>query len=915
MDPAPRDTASMCWIVAAIALATSQIVRIAHLLSIRVGQAELFICMCCCFGLLALGIYVALLFTVEPSPLSCTIRPVVLCLGAVATSTSLALYSLRFWLWATSVEEDYEPVRMHRLVGEFCTAIGVSGSILACWLASDGSPEYVDGPANVTLCDDGGGSSSSSSSSSSSGRPECTWGSLVYPGIICALHSCFLIYALQCMAAARESLAARQEKGQLVWRRFSDHHGSWSSWRLLRAIEGFLILSMLFPYAMALGPSASNSLQAAICMAVAMLVSFSLVPAEDPHALASIGPAGQRLVFASTGEILLRVRVPDDPSSSHEHFDYLMFLSHKWDSTSLHGGQDAAALIKLNLEGLLDEAKVWLDVDNLEGSISRKNLGRQVRSSFAFVLFLTIGYFRSQNCLVELEAAAKKQKPLILVVESDAHHNAVSVETHRASCPRELREYVFGPPHAPRRVIQWRRDRPFQLLAMRLIVQELLTHHPDYAVGAEHGGAESSKASVSNTELYHPSEQVRRPVYLHHETVLFVTQANSVPDDVLEELVRVLDDKALDETMIAPGGTGVIRAHWSNPLREYTRTRGETEETAAKTAWRRGMEIQAHERPESGGCSLEIATGAWQRVFPRGIGRPRTMSFRARNMGAYSGKALQILGSTRNLAQRSVYNSSPSPQSASTARTHTTSLPAMRSDGKAVRMLVCLRDGCWGDAADEDGGVLAEAVRAAMRAGVPILIIHETSPERGGHQTFGDLMAQVPADLKAAGFLDTLSLSLLDGEYYRAASISLIAQALARTVLPSARKPQYQLAHLIVEGSERLPLPARRLSAKAPSPVAMIQRSLGSLPAAGARLSSAPLAMIRASSVGQTQGCASRSSTQMDPARIKAANAHIGQRNGSATPRPDATPKHLDEADLGNQLHLPTADYCGPCQV
>ena len=123
--------------------------------------------------------------------------------------------------------------------------------------------------------------------------------------------------------------------------------------------------------------------------------------------------------------------------------------------------------------------------------------------------------------------------------------------------------------------------------------------------------------------------------------------------------------------------------------------------------------------------------------------------------------------------------------------------PDMYSPLSVARMLCVLKDGCWGDATDADGGPVAAACRAAMRAGVTIVLAHETAPERGGHPHFADLMAQVPEDLRAAGMLGTLSIGLLHGDDYRAASVALLAQALARSVLPFAPAQHYRLGALL----------------------------------------------------------------------------------------------------------------------
>ena len=69
-------------------------------------------------------------------------------------------------------------------------------------------------------------------------------------------------------------------------------------------------------------------------------------------------------------------------------------------------------------------------------------------NSSAVIVFLTghvndegvavSDYMKSNNCLVELRAAAAHARPVILLLETDPTHGGVSLETHTAACPADL---------------------------------------------------------------------------------------------------------------------------------------------------------------------------------------------------------------------------------------------------------------------------------------------------------------------------------------------------------------------------------------------------------------------------------------------------------------------------------------------
>jgi hypothetical protein len=106
--------------------------------------------------------------------------------------------------------------------------------------------------------------------------------------------------------------------------------------------------------------------------------------------------------------------------------------------------------------------------------------------------------------------------------------------------------------------------------------------------------------------------------------------------------------------------------------------------------------------------------------------------------------------------------------SASTASTSTA------SSGCDVHFLLYLNVDTFLDAA---GAQLAEELRKARSAMVPIVMCHENDPERGGCE-FGRFFGTTPQDLIDNGLYRALAFAAYPGMEHRAASLALLAKAL-----------------------------------------------------------------------------------------------------------------------------------------
>lgn len=149
---------------------------------------------------------------------------------------------------------------------------------------------------------------------------------------------------------------------------------------------------------------------------------------------------------------------------------------HLFISHTWRTGQDQPAVIKRQLQLFLPKARprIFLDVDDLEDIAM---LETHIRDSRVVCLFLSRGYFHSRACLNEVKLAKSMAKPLILVHEADAQYGGAPLVDLFDACPTELREYVFGDTtinSSTCDVITWKRVKEFHLAALTRITEALL---------------------------------------------------------------------------------------------------------------------------------------------------------------------------------------------------------------------------------------------------------------------------------------------------------------------------------------------------------------------------------------------------------------------------------------------------------
>ena len=208
------------------------------------------------------------------------------------------------------------------------------------------------------------------------------------------------------------------------------------------------------------------------------------------------------------------------------------FFSYVWNT-----GQDQCQLIKQQLLLLLPEARLFLDLDDLD---DLSLIESHVADSQCVLLFLSRGFFHSNHCLREVRAMAAGTKPLVLVHESDESRGGAPLERLKMeSADSGFREYVFNAPAMvvtrgrqgsgggvsrlsgkggegePREVISWHRLADFQLVSLKHIAAAVLHSSPPY------------QGFVAMPRLYVPEEVGESELEFEAPLVVSVSSSNA----------------------------------------------------------------------------------------------------------------------------------------------------------------------------------------------------------------------------------------------------------------------------------------------------------------------------------------------------------------------------------------------------
>ena len=210
---------------------------------------------------------------------------------------------------------------------------------------------------------------------------------------------------------------------------------------------------------------------------------------------------------------------------------YHLFLSHIWST-----GQDATATIKRQLQRLLPEARIFLDVDDLQDIGS---LERYVDESAVVLMFLSKGYFSSRNCLREVVSTLEKRKRIVLVHEADPSKGGQPLEDQKLELANAAhRAAVFEP---ERRVTTWFRIADFQHVSLVEIAEATLLGLPGYA-------------DVSTLPLVLPGSLAATKLVFQKKVVLYASKRNPGAQAAAKEMksayqreVGVVSEAAWDD--------------------------------------------------------------------------------------------------------------------------------------------------------------------------------------------------------------------------------------------------------------------------------------------------------------------------------------------------------------------------------
>ena len=171
-------------------------------------------------------------------------------------------------------------------------------------------------------------------------------------------------------------------------------------------------------------------------------------------------------------------------------------------------GQDANATIKRQLQRLLLGVSVFLDVDDLK---EIGDLELYIDQTLVINIFLSHWYFKSKNCLREVQATVDKDKPIMCTHEIEKPKGGGPLEDIKAELDdQRLKDAVFA---RERQITIWYRIADFQLISLKQLAAFTLQQTPRYA------GTES-------LEIYVPRELLRESLGFEMPVTLYTSPNN-----------------------------------------------------------------------------------------------------------------------------------------------------------------------------------------------------------------------------------------------------------------------------------------------------------------------------------------------------------------------------------------------------
>jgi len=417
-------------------------------------------------------------------------------------------------------------------------------------------------------------------------------------------------------------------------------------------------------------------------------------------------------------------------------------------------------------------------------------LEEYVEETECVLMFLSKGYFLSTNVLREVDATISQRKPLVKVHEGDVGRGGAPLEVLLADIKakerHEAAQVIFDDSSGV--IIRWHRVHDFQLLSLKMIAEQLLSKLPglDWVAG-------------KSNKLFMPGELSRKALTLGSRVNLYISDANPGAAEFGEELrcrfaetansrasasqrSSVTNKNMSDRGSTAAPGESTTQAAGSSTgprrigriYRRVARIKARfASDSSAPSAVSSGVRLTTSgEAAPSSGVSLHVDHDAPPAPAPpaaRGSSAVRngTANFFITRVSP------EVERSTTRATSRGRSRSPGSPGSPGSPRPPRLALRSRSKRDSATHMLLYLNEATF---VAEGRTQLARELSWARRHNMPILMVHENDPQRGGC-TFDRFFQTTPQELIEAGLYRRIAVALQPGPH-RQISLAMAAKEL-----------------------------------------------------------------------------------------------------------------------------------------
>jgi len=458
--------------------------------------------------------------------------------------------------------------------------------------------------------------------------------------------------------------------------------------------------------------------------------------------------------------------------------NYMCFLSHVWST-----GQDAAATIKRQLQRMLPTVKIFLDVDDLEDIGA---LETYVEETLEMLLFLSGGYLQSRNCLREVQATVDQDKPYMLVHEQDQTHGGAPLDKLMQQLTDvELRKQIFD----GRVPIVWHRIADFQIVSLKLIAQEMLSHTPAY--------------KGSGLSLVVPRGILQQTIKFPTPVISYTSQHNLGAFEILQALALAYSGVTITTTGPPPMPQSAVRSKGrrsslfgkrGDPFQNI-RSRDSGAQNAQPASMRKNSpqnilrvtqqsnvdrSADVHEQSSSTATTANAPSAVASpppsppgAQFEEGGNSEAPPSLGEGSLSRGKSKNVKKLFSVRSKSDfHGMKKSKSSTLHVDKQKGTMKDTGATTTADAPTHMLLYLNDKTF---TGVEGNLLATEIRAARYAGLPIVMAHENDEARGG-TPFSTFFNTTPNDLIAGGLYSQLAVAFMGGDDHRAVSMALFAK-------------------------------------------------------------------------------------------------------------------------------------------